>query len=127
MTDKPGGVSAMSAELGQLPEPVAWQHEDGCGSFISHEVKKTHKPSGRWPHYYSRPLYDQAALKAAVAAERERCATICDELESIWTALRDTALLNGDIALSNAHAGEPRAARLIKAQILGPNTKISSA
>ena len=51
------------------------------------------------------------------AAEREACAAICDELESFWSAEKDVALLNGDVALSNATSGEPRAARALAAAI----------
>lgn len=47
------------------------------------------------------------------AAEREACAAICDELESFWATEKDVALLNGDVALSNAISGEPRSARAI--------------
>ena len=52
-------------------------------------------------------------MVAAVPDEREACAAICDELESFWPAEKDVALLNGDVALSNASSGEPRAARAI--------------
>ena len=52
-------------------------------------------------------------LGRMLAAEREACAAICDELESFWSAEKDAALLNGDVALSNATSGEPRAARAI--------------
>ena len=30
------------------------------------------------------PLYDQAAIDAAVAAERERCAKVCDGIAHDW-------------------------------------------
>ena len=30
------------------------------------------------------PLYDQAALDAATAAERERCAKVCDAIAHDW-------------------------------------------
>ena len=30
------------------------------------------------------PLYDQAAIEAAVAAERERCAKVCDAIAHDW-------------------------------------------
>ena len=30
------------------------------------------------------PLYDQAAIDAAVAAERERCAKVCDAIAHDW-------------------------------------------
>ena len=49
--------------------------------------------------------------------EREACAEIADELGSNWSAYKDTALLNGDIELSNAASGEPRAAKAIAAAI----------
>jgi hypothetical protein len=51
------------------------------------------------------------------ADEREACAMICDELEQHWSDYKDTALLNGDVELSNAASGEPRAARSIAAAI----------
>lgn len=55
----------------------------------------------------------QRLVGRAAAAEREACAAICDELESFWATEKDVALLNGDVALSNATSGEPRAARAI--------------
>lgn len=36
-------------------------------------------PSERWT-----PLYNQAAMDAAVAAERERCAKVCDAIAYEW-------------------------------------------
>jgi len=58
-------------------------------------------------------------VRGAVEQERERCARICDEMGEHWSAYKDTALLNGDVDLSNAASGEPRAAealaRLIRA------------
>ena len=54
-----------------------------------------------------------ARMMTSAAVEREACAAICDELESFWSAEKDVALLNGDVALSNASSGEPRAARAI--------------
>ena len=54
-----------------------------------------------------KPLYDQAALDAAVAAERERCANLCE-------ALAATGPLDEERAL---HA----AARRIR----GPNAKLT--
>lgn len=58
-----------------------------------------------------------AEIAKHVALEREACAAICDELESFWSAEKDVALLNGDVALSNATSGEPRAARAIATAI----------
>ena len=57
------------------------------------------------------------AWDAATLAERERCAVICDEMQEHWCAYKDTAQLNGDIALSIAASGEPRAAEALAALI----------
>lgn len=75
-------------------------------------------------------LYDGLAMdlhamkfaEQCVKAEREACAAICDELESFWSAEKDVALLNGDVALSNASSGEPRAARAIAQAIRARGT-----
>ena len=39
----------------------------------------------------------------------EMCAVVPDELGEHYSAIKDTALLNGDVELSNASSGEPRA------------------
>ena len=49
--------------------------------------------------------------------EREACATICDEMREFYSAYKDTALLNGDIDLSNAASGEPRACEYLASAI----------
>lgn len=59
--------------------------------------------------------YRFAEMVAAI--EREACAKVCDELDQHWSDYKDSALLNGDIELSNAASGEPRAARAIAAAI----------
>jgi hypothetical protein len=64
---------------------------------------------------YTNMLRHFAALVAA--HEREECAKVCDELGAYWAGYKDTALLNGDIALSNAASGEPRAAEAIAKSI----------
>ena len=61
--------------------------------------------------------------EALLATERQAVADICDELEGHWSEYKDAALLNGDVALSNAASGEPRAARAIKAAVLARNGK----
>ena len=61
--------------------------------------------------------------QALLAVERQAIAGICDELEEHWSEYKDTALLNGDVALSNAASGEPRAARAIKEAVLARNGK----
>jgi len=50
-------------------------------------------------------------------AERDACAKLCDELEQHWCDYKDAALLNGEVDLSNATSGEPRAARAIAGAI----------
>lgn len=56
-----------------------------------------------------------AALVEAKAAakEREACAQVCDEMHTHYSDYKDTALLNGDVELSNAASGEPRACEAI--------------
>lgn len=58
-------------------------------------------------------------------AMQERVGTLCDELEQHWSDYKDTALNNGNVALSNAASGEPRAARAIKAAVLMMEVKPS--
>lgn len=47
----------------------------------------------------------------------EECANVCDEMHEHYTGLKDTALLNRDVDLSNAMSGEPRACEFIAQQI----------
>lgn len=51
------------------------------------------------------------------AAEREACAKVCEEMHDHYSALKDTALLNGDVDLSNASSGEPRACEFLATAI----------
>lgn len=52
--------------------PAAWWHRKG-------DQFANAKPSGDRPLAdVWEPLFDQAALDAAVAAERERCAKVCE-------------------------------------------------
>ena len=53
------------------------------------------------------------------AAVAEECAVLCDELREHYAGLKDVALLNGDIELSNASSGEPRACEAVAAAIRG--------
>lgn len=66
--------------------------------------------------HYARSLWD-----AAIKHEREACAVICDELQEHYAGYKDTALLNGDVELSNASSGEPRACIAIAAAIRSRN------
>jgi hypothetical protein len=53
------------------------------------------------------------AWAIAEETEREACAKVCDEMREHWSDYKDTALLNGDVELSNAASGEPRAAEFL--------------
>lgn len=55
----------------------------------------------------------KAAYTKGVEDARNECVTLCDELEQHYADYANTALLNGDIDLSIAASGEPRAARFI--------------
>ena len=57
--------------------------------------------------------FARACYEAGRTAEREECAKLCDEMRDHWSDYKDTALLNGDVALSNAASGEPRAAEFL--------------
>lgn len=52
----------------------------------------------------------QEIQREAMELEREACAKVCEEMAEHYADYKDTALLNGDIELSNAASGEPRAA-----------------
>lgn len=83
----------------------------------------------RTGQYVTNDASREAAINAAHIAEqramRERVGTLCDELEQHWSDYKDTALINGNVALSNAASGEPRAARAIKAAVLMMEVKPS--
>lgn len=67
----------------------------------------------------------------AIAADRdavlEEAARICDEMEQHYSDYKDTALLNGDVDLSNAASGEPRACRFIAERIRALKSTSSAA
>ena len=50
-------------------------------------------------------------------AAMEEAAILCEEMHQHYMGLKDTALLNGSIDLSNAMSGEPRACEFLAAQI----------
>lgn len=72
---------------------------------FSPEIKRWYKPYRCASCTESRAEIEARAL--------EEAAKVCDELEENWSAYKDTALLNGDMGLSIAASGEPRAARFI--------------
>lgn len=67
--------------------------------------------------------FGELLAEQVAAEERQAIASICDELEAHWSDYKDAALLNDDVALSNAASGEPRAARAIKEAVLARNGK----
>ena len=84
---------AIRAELAKPVEPVepaAWRTFDGEGGYMfrAYEDNEVYKEwwEKRNPHHkgWVEPLYDQAAIDAAVAAERERCAKVCDAIAHDW-------------------------------------------
>ena len=57
-------------------KPVLYRYRDS-ESVI--KAMEGYTPGEGWE-----PLYDQAAMNAAVAAERERCAKVCDAIAHDW-------------------------------------------
>jgi hypothetical protein len=60
------------------PKPTCWRREwngddSDLGNYVHADYEEDLDGDGPWE-----PLYDQAALDAAVAAERERCAKLCE-------------------------------------------------
>lgn len=83
---------------------------------LSVEATKAYEATGLTPSQLQARV---AELEAALAAEREACAAICDEMAEHWSAYKDSALLNGDVELSNTASGEPRAAAALASLIRG--------
>ena len=98
--------------------PVGGQDDDG------EDVPGAESAAREWNRRADHQTVTQmqarvAELEGALASEREACAVVCDEMAEHWAAYKDSALLNGDVDLSNAASGEPRAARAIAALIRG--------
>ena len=64
-------------------------------------------------------------MLAATALERKATLAIIAELREHFSDYKDTALLNGDVDLSNAASGEPRACDAIAAAIRGDRGQTS--
>ena len=82
--------AAVGAPVQPSVRPCAWT----ARSWLANRSGGHFVPERR--HAFDVPLYDQAALDAAVAAERERCAKVCDDARAaIWDyhdkQVRDTA------------------------------------
>lgn len=77
-TTKGESRDAVAGQVGRPVRPVAWWHkaENGnirCWTSAHADALRLAGEIG----FELAPLYDQAALDAAVAAERERCASKC--------------------------------------------------
>ena len=79
--------------------------------YTPEEIAELLKERPNQPHYIRALI--RKAVNAAVLAERESCAKVCEEMAQHWADYKDTALLNGDVQLSNAASGEPRAANAL--------------
>lgn len=104
-----------------MPEPVAWtlnqelqQRETTCKAHMWFVDPQ----NTSWAPLFTADQMREA-IKAATERERERALTICAELREHYSDFKDTALLNGDVELSNAASGEPRACEAIATAIRG--------
>jgi hypothetical protein len=99
------------AELPPLPEP----------SYAVNNVEK---------RYFTAADLRAFALgygEEVAKMEREACLTICAELHEHYSGYKDTALLNGDVELSIAASGEPRACEAIAAAIRARSSQVEQA
>ena len=69
--------SALSDQLGPLPQPVAWFR----APYGTLEPNPLFRVSGPQSLEWAVACYTEDQLRAAVAAERERCAKLCEALE----------------------------------------------
>lgn len=88
-------------------KPVAWMwtqaewNENDLRGRGWHPQISRLEPMCPWMEKDKTPLYDQATLDAAITAERERCAKVCDEIARQY------------LATSNrGHSAERAAARI---------------
>ena len=87
------------AVVGQVERPVrprAWAARvpglGGPGDGGDYLRSSPSLPSDGAPPLVWEPLYDQAALDAAVAAERERCAKVCEAVHADTAECPELAL-----------------------------------
>ena len=71
----PAGLKALP-----LPEPHAWAYP--TGGYLAHH--REHITTDMMLRNGWVPLYAPDAIAAAVAAERERCAMVCEALRDQW-------------------------------------------
>ena len=77
------------------PQPCAWALQ---GTQHIETVRQGYHDGNEWV-----PLFDGAALDAAVAAERERCAKVCEE-QAAFMELSDAVSRRDDAAKECAEA-----------------------
>lgn len=87
-------------EIMKLAHAASWEQglqSDDCGDCSRFDVVKF--------------------ARMVAGAERESIAKMCDEMQTYWADYASTALLNGDVELSIAASGEPRAAESLARMI----------
>lgn len=88
-TEAPAG----SALIGPVM-PAAWMlrslHDVNQRPWPTQIDSDAYRLASKRDDYECKPLYDQPALNAALSAERERCAKVCEGIESgYWRQYKD--------------------------------------
>lgn len=95
------------------PTPVAWIPDDALEMLAPPRIRLLDVPLITYGGENHTALFTESQMQQACADALREAAELCDELETHYSGYAHTALLNGDVALSNAASGEPRAARFI--------------
>ena len=101
-------------------EIIAMAREAGFIDSNAHSDIIVRHSNGSWVSVHD--ILERFAELVA-AKEREECAVLCDEMLEHWSDYKDTALLNGDVSLSIAASGEPRAAEALASLIRARGSK----
>jgi hypothetical protein len=75
----------LTAGLGPLPEPVAWFR----APYGTLEPNPLFRVTGPQSLEWAVACFTETQLRAAVAAERERCAKLCEAEAEIWQGEQD--------------------------------------
>jgi hypothetical protein len=78
----PESTQAVAVPVEPSVRPRAWALAAAGGDY-DYLRSVPSLPNNGDPPMNWEPLYDQATLDAAVAAERERCAVLCDQLDAM--------------------------------------------
>jgi hypothetical protein len=110
-------VVTQQAAKAETAEPVGeTSYMPGTDGFTMACFKASEVPVGT--KLYIAPTTSTVSASDEIRnAALEEAAKVCDEMEQHYSDYKDTALLNGDVDLSNAASGEPRACRFIAAAI----------